>query len=439
MSIDVFAPLRGILGIGGLLLLAWLFSERRRAVPWRLVASALALQFAFAVGVVHVPFVKSGIDAIAWLFVKVTGFSAEGAKFVFGSLADAGAPAGFVIAFQILPTIVFFAALTSVLYYLGVLQRVVYGIAWVMSRTMKLSGAESLSAAGNIFVGQTEAPLLVKPYVERMTRSEILCVMVGGMATIAGGVMATYIGLLGGESEEARAYFAVHFLTASILSAPAAVLAAKVLLPETEEVDRRLEVPREKLGSNLIDAFAQGTSEGLRLALNVGAMLLSFMAVIALLNWALSAGVGSWSGLNAWVAEFTGGQYKEFNFQFVLGLVFSPLAWLIGVDTKDVVIAGQLLGEKTVLTEFNAYLSLTNLRNAGVITDPKTTFILMYALCGFSNFLSIGIQIGGIAGIAPNQRENLAKLGLRAVLGGTIACLLTACVALVVTPAAAMR
>ena len=425
--------LRGLLGIVVLLGLAALCSSNRRAIPWKLVTAGMLLQLVFAFAVLKVPYCEAVMNAVATFFVRILDFSLVGAAFLFGPLVTDAKSFPSIFAFKVLPTIVFFAAFTSALYYLGILQRVVYAIAWVMSRTMRLSGAESLSAAANIFVGQTEAPLLIRPYLEKMTRSEILCVMIGGMATIAGGVMAGFIGMLGGNTEAGRQLFALHLLTASILSAPAAVVAAKILLPQSEPVDTDLLVPREKIGVNFLDALANGATDGLKLALNVAAMLIAFIALIALVNWCLARGLGGWTGLNEWAAAFSGGRYQEFNLQFLFGLAFAPLAWVMGVANHDLLIAGQLLGEKTVINEYVAYGSLAQLKDAGAISDPRSVIILTYALCGFSNLSSIGIQIGGIGALAPNQRPVLAALGVKALIGGSIACFLTACVAAMLT------
>ena len=323
----------------------------------------------------------------------------------------------------------FFSALTSLLFYLGILQKIVYAFAFVMTRTMKLSGPESLSASANIFLGQTEAPLLIRHYLPTMTRSELMAIMVGGMATIAGAVMVAYIGMLGGPSPEGQLLFAKHLLTASVLSAPAALLTAKILVPQTEEVNTDISVSREKIGSNPLEAIANGTSDGLQLAINVGAMLLVFTAFVAMLNWILSAGIGGWSGLNAWIASSTHGQYAEFTLQYIFGILFAPLAWLMGIDYGHLMISGQIIGEKTILNEFYAYGTLAKVKESGALTDVRAQIILTYALCGFSNIASVGIQIGGIGALAPNQRATLAKLGMKALLGGSIACFLTACVA----------
>jgi concentrative nucleoside transporter, CNT family len=419
---------RGLLGMAAFIALAWCFSSNRRLIPWRLVLSGLALQIAVGVLVLRVDVVRGAVDAVGMFFVKILDFNTAGAEFLFGSLVTDRDSFGFLFAFNVLPTIVFFSALTSLLFYLGVLQRVVYAFAWIMSRTMNLSGAESLSAAGNIFLGQTEAPLLIKPYLAAMTRSELMALMVGGLATIAGAVMVAYIGMLGGDDPASRLLFAKHLLTASVMSAPAALLTAKILQPQTEEVNRDLAVPRRQIGANALEAIANGTTDGLRLAINVGAMLLVFTAMVALVNWILSAGVGGWTGLNAWISESTGGRYAEFSLQYVFGLIFAPLAWLMGIDNQ-LLLAGQIIGEKTVLNEFYAFGTLAGMKTTGVLSDPRAQIILTYALCGFSNIASVGIQIGGIGALAPNQRSTLAQLGLKALLGGSIACFLTACVA----------
>jgi CNT family concentrative nucleoside transporter len=302
-----------------------------------------------------------------------------------------------------------------------------------MTKTMNLSGAESLNASANIFVGQTEAPLLIKPYLATMTRSELLAIMVGGMATIAGAVMVAYIRMIGGDTPEGQLLFAKHLLTASVMSAPAALLTAKILLPQTEAVNHNLDVPREKIGTNALDAIANGTTDGLRLAINVGAMLLVFTAMVAFLNWILSAGIGDWTGLNAWIAQSTAGRYSEFSLQYILGMIFAPLAWLMGIESGNLMLAGQVIGEKTILNEFYAYGTLAKMKESGLLPDTRAQVILTYALCGFSNIASVGILIGGLGALAPNQRGVLAQLGLKALLGGSIACFLTACVAAMLT------
>mgnify|MGYP006272131919 CR=1 FL=1 len=436
---------RGLAGLVALTGIAWLFSRDRGAVDWRLVLSGLVLQLLLAVLILKVPNADKPIEWVSSFFVALLGFTDAGTSFVFGFLgagpdfwegvndriADGqGGFSGFglIFAFKVLPTVIFFSALTSVLYYLGWLQVLVRGFAWLLQRSMRLSGSESLAAAANVFVGQTEAPLMVKPYISKMTRSELLCLMTGGMATIAGGVFGAYVWILGGSDPESQEAFAKHLLTASFLSAPAAIVAAKILFPQTEEVDRRLQVSREKLGDNVFDAASQGTSQGLMLALNIGAMLITFLAFIALFNF-LATGFGDITGLNGLVAEWTGGAFEELSLEAVFGLVFAPIAFIIGIDPGDLLPMGQLLGIKLVANEFVAYEQLGSMiREGGVLTE-RSVLIATYALCGFANFSSMGIQIGGIAVLAPDQRGNLSRLALLSVLGGTLACLYTGAIA----------
>lgn len=422
---------RGLIGIFFLIGLCYLYSSNRKRIDWKLVATGLALQLVIAVLVLKVPFIASIFDWISDKVVEFLNKAEAGAQFVFGALVDPSASMGYIFAFKVLPTIVFFSAFMSLLYYLGILQKIVFAFAWVMSKTMRLSGAESLAAAANIFIGQTEAPLVVKPYLDKMTKSEILCLMVGGMATIAGGVLAAFIAFLGGDSVAEQVIFTKHLLTASIMSAPAAIIIAKILYPETEEdkIDRKLVISKEKIGSNILDAIANGTTDGLRLAVNVGAMLLVFTAIMAVVNWALGDLIGEPTGLNDYIASVTSGRYQAFSMQFILGNLFAPVAWLIGVPFEDVIAVGQLLGEKTILNEFFAYGSLATLKNTGVLVNYRSIVISTYALCGFANFASIGIQIGGIGVLAPSQRAVLAKFGIKALVGGTCAALLTAVIA----------
>ena len=421
--------LRGLIGIVGLIGIAWLCSRNRKSIRWRMVGSGLLLQIVIALAVLKLPPVRWVFDFISDFAIAMLSFTREGSIFLFGSLVENTETFGFIFAFQVLPTIVFFSALTSLLYYLNILQWVVYAFAWVMNKTMRLSGAETLAATANIFVGQTEAPLLVKPYIDKMTRSEILALMTGGMATIAGAVLIAYIGFLGGDDPVQQKLFATHLLIASIISAPAALVSAKILLPETEEVDQSLFIPRHSMGDNLLDAMTLGTTQGVHLAVNVGAMLLVFTAMISMVNYMLTDWVGTWTGLNAWAADFSGGRYEVFNLQFLFGVLLSPVAWLIGTPSADVMAIGQLLGEKTILNEFYAYTTFGELKDNGVMTDPKSIIIATYALCGFANFASIGIQIGGISAIAPSRRKDLSELAVPALIGGTLACLFTACIA----------
>jgi concentrative nucleoside transporter, CNT family len=420
--------LRGVIGLGVLVLVAFIFSSSKKKVDWRLVGIGISLQLIFGFLITKVPFVKSAFALLSEGFVKFLSFSRDGAAFIFGDLAGDGF--GFIFAFQVLPTIIFFSTVSAGLYYLGILQKVVFGIAWVMSRTMRLSGPESLSAAGNIFLGQTEAPLLVRPFIPTMTKSELMCLMTGGMATIAGGVLAGYVAFLGGDSIEEQTRFAAYLLGASIMNAPAAIVMSKIFIPELEKdkIKDKLEVNKESMGVNLIDAMSIGASEGLKLALNVGAMLLAFIAVIASVNYLLSGLIGEYTGLNTLIINSTNGQFQGFSLEYLFGQVFRVFAWIIGVEWSDTLQVGSLLGQKTVINEFVAYLSLAEMKEAGTLS-AKSIVIATYALCGFSNFSSIAIQLGGISIIAPNQQGNLSKLGLKALLAASLACLMTATIA----------
>ncbi|SNR93516.1 concentrative nucleoside transporter, CNT family [Belliella buryatensis] len=419
---------RGLIGIIVLLLVAFIFSANKRRIDWRLVGIGVVLQAVFGYLITKVEFVANIFATVSRGFVKFLSFSEAGATFIFGDLATNSF--GFIFAFQVLPTIIFFSTVSAGLYYLGILQKVVFVIAWVMSRTMRLSGAESLSAAGNIFLGQTEAPLLVRPFIPTMSKSELMCLMTGGMATIAGGVLAGYVAFLGGDSLEEQSRFAAYLLGASIMNAPAAIVMSKIMIPEVqkENINDKLEVNQENMGVNLIDAMSIGASEGLKLALNVGGMLLAFIAVIAALNFILSGLIGEWTGLNAFVVASTEGQFSGFSLEYILGQIFRIFAWVIGVEWSETLAVGSLLGQKTVINEFVAYLSLADLKATDSLS-PKSIVIATYALCGFSNFSSIAIQVGGIGSIAPNQQGNLSKLGMQALFAATLACMMTATIA----------
>ncbi len=419
---------RGLFGLAVLILIGYALSNNRRAINWRLVVSGVVLQIVIALALLKVGAIHAAFEGVSRFFIHLMAFSNIGAEFLFGSLMDPES-FGFLFAFQVLPTIVFFSALTSLLYYLNILQYIAFAFAWVMHKTMRLSGAECLAAAANIFVGQTEAPLVVKPYLERMTPSELLSLMTGGMATIAGAVLVAYVSMLGGNDPAQMQFFATHLLVASIISAPAALLTAKLMIPETGEVNHDLLIPRHRMGSNLIDALTHGASEGVKLAVNVAAMLLVFTAIIALVNFILEEGVGTWTGLNEIISSRSGGRFEGLTLQFMLGLLMAPVAWIIGIPQGDLMVVGQLLGEKTILNEFFAYASFGQLKDAGIITNERSILIATYALCGFANFASIGIQVGGISAIAPGQRAQLARLGLKAMIAGTLAALMTASIA----------
>ena len=418
--------LRGLLGLISLIILAFVFSRNKRNINWSLVVKGLLIQLLLAILILKVPIVQNLFEWISSVFVTVLQFSKQGALFLFGETLVNSNEFGAIFAFQILPTIIFFSALTSLLFYLGILQKVVYFFAYLMKKTLKLSGAESLSAAGNIFLGQTESPLLVKPYIEKMTTSELLCLMSGGMATIAGGVLAAYIGFLGGSDPEQQLFFAKHLLTASVMSAPAAVVLSKILLPETENINEDMTISNEKLGCNSFEAISIGTTQGIKLAVNVGAMILVFIAFISLVNYFLNDFIGANTQLNSQIKEITNGQYTGLTLEFILGYILAPLTWLMGVCKEDMILVGQLLGEKTILNEFVAYISLSELKESGKFFEEKSIIISTYILCGFANFLSIGIQIGGIGSIAPSRTGDLSKLGILALIAGTLASLLTA-------------
>ena len=420
--------LRGAFGLAVIVLVAYIFSSNKKRIDWRLVAIGISLQLVFGFLITKVEFVRAGFELLSEGFVKFLSFSEAGASFIFGDLA--GDSFGFIFAFKVLPTIIFFSTVSSGLYYLGILQKIVYGIAWVMARTMRLSGPESLSAAGNIFLGQTEAPLLVRPFIPTMSKSELMCLMTGGMATIAGGVLAGYVAFLGGDSLEEQSKFAAYLLGASIMNAPAAIVLSKIFIPETEKEIKqdKLQVNEEAMGVNLIDAMSIGAAEGLKLALNVGGMLLAFIAVIAAINFGLSGLIGEYTGLNSFVESSTSGQFKGFSLEYIFGQMFRVFAWVIGVDWVDTLQVGSLLGQKTVINEFVAYLSLADMKEAGTLST-KSVVIATYALCGFSNFSSIAIQLGGISIIAPNQQGNLSRLGFKSLAAASLACLMTATIA----------
>ncbi len=419
---------RGVLGMFTLLLLAFLFSSNRRNIRWKTIGVGLTAQLILAIGVLKVPFIQSGFEFVGKIFVKILQFTQAGSEFLLGGMMNIDS-FGFIFLFQVLPTIIFFSALTSVLFYLGFIQVAVKGMAWVLTRLMGISGAESLSVAGNIFLGQTEAPLMIKAYLDKMSKSEMLLVMVGGMATVAGGVLAAYIGFLGGEDEALKIFYAKHLLTASVMAAPGAIVIAKMLYPETEKITNTVEVSQDKIGSNILDAIANGTTEGLKLAANVGAMLLVFIAFIAMINYGFEK-LGAVTSINNWIAAST--PYDKLSLEFILGYIFAPLMWLIGVAKEDMALMGQLLGIKLVASEFVGYIQLAELKNTANLISlnyEKSVIMATYMLCGFANFASIGIQIGGIGSIAPTQRKTLSEFGMKALIGGTIASLLSATIA----------
>ena len=419
---------RGLLGIIFLIFTTYLLSNNKKAINWKTAGTGLLLQLILAIGVLKINWVKMIFESAGKVFVKILDFTMEGTKFLFGDLVSAE-NFGNVFIFSILPTVIFFAALTSILFYLGIIQKIVKVMALLLSKLLGVSGPESLSVAGNIFLGQTESPLMIKAYLEKMSKSEILLVMIGGMATVAGGVLAAYIGFLGGEDPELKVYYAKHLLTASVMAAPGAIVISKILYPETEKINTDVNISQEKIGTNFLDAISVGTSEGLKLAANIAAMLLVFIAFIALINYLLN-GFGDLINLNDWISEKT--VYSKLSLELILGYIFAPVMWLIGVAKEDITLMGQLLGIKLAASEFIGYIQLSDLKDASNLIHlnyQKSIIIATYMLCGFANFASIGIQIGGIGALEPKQRKNLSKFGFKALIGGTLASLLSATIA----------
>ena len=417
---------RGFLGVASLLFLAFCFSQDRKSIDWKLVFKGLAIQIIFAVLILKAPLVSTGFEFIGKIFTKIISFTQDGTMFLFRSFSSGTIEAPLAnFAIMILPTVIFFSALTSLFYYWKIIPKIVYVFAWLMKKTLNLSGPESVGVAGNIFLGQTESPLLVKPYLNKMTMSEMLCLMCGGMATIAGGVLAAYIGFLGGSDPLEQIIFAKHLLAASVMSAPAAVISSKILFPEKHKFEEKLSISKNEIGDSALEAVSNGTYDGLKLAVNVGAMLLVFIGLVSMGNYILFK-LGDWSSINLWISENT--RYNELSLNLILGYIGAPIAWLVGVCKEDMLLVGQLLGEKTVLNEFVAYVSLAEMKEAGKFFEEKSIIIATYILCGFANFSSIGIQIGGIGAIAPKRKGDLAKLGILALIGGTLASLFTAAI-----------
>ena len=423
---------RGIVGILFLIFISYILSSNKKSINWRTATFGLILQIILAIGILKVTYIKVIFESAGKVFIKILDFTQEGTKFLFAELGSNpplmdSAYTNFIVV--ILPTVIFFSALTSVLFYLGIIQKIVKFLAMLLSKILGISGPESLSVAGNIFLGQTESPLMIKAYLEKMSKSEILLVMIGGMATVAGGVLAAYIGFLGGDNAEMKIYYAKHLLAASVMAAPGAIVISKILFPETEKIDKDVKISKEKIGTNLLDSISIGTSEGLKLAVNIAAMLLVFIAFIAMFNFILSS-IGSIFNINDWIDKNT--VYNELSLELILGYIFAPIMWLIGVAKEDITLMGQLLGIKLAASEFIGYIQLANLKDATNIMHlsyQKSIIIATYMLCGFANFASIGIQIGGIGALEPKQRKNLSKFGFKALIGGTIASLLSATIA----------
>ncbi len=426
VSFDFMSIVRGLFGMAVIIGIAWLFSTNRKAISWKVVGIGLIIQLTLALSILYIPFVQTFFDFIGRGFVKILSFTDAGTTFLFKSFGAGVIESPLLnFAVTILPTIIFFSALTSVLFYFGIIQKVVYVLALVLTKLMRLSGAESLSVAGNIFLGQTESPLMIKAYLEKMNKSEILLVMAGGMATLAGGVLAVYIKVLGGGDPVQELIYAKHLLAASIMAAPGVVVISKIIVPQTDDVNEEVEVSQERIGKNILDSISNGTTEGIKLAVNVAGMLLVFIAFIALVNY-IFVKVGHWTSLDALVASATGGEYQELSLQFLLGYAFAPLMWLLGVPGQDIDLVGRVLGEKLIMTEFIGYVSLAELKAVGAFYSNKSMVMATYMLCGFANFASIGIQIGGIGSLAPGKRVLLSQYGMKALLAGTLASLMSA-------------
>jgi CNT family concentrative nucleoside transporter len=429
--------LRALVGLLFIVGVAILLSNNRRAIDWRLVVMGVVIQLLFGLIISQVSLAKEIFSYVSQKFVIFLSFAQKGGEFLYGDLArnSNGNPEvrhnlGFLFVFQALPTVIFFSAVTAGMYFLGILQKIVYVFAWIMQRTLRISGAESLSVAANIFIGQTEAPLLVRPFIPTMTLSELNTLMVGGMAHISGSVLGAYVAFLGGGDPVQQAKFASYLLGASIMNAPAAIVLSKIVRPQTEpdKVNKSLEVSKDQIGVNLVDAMARGALDGMKLAINIAAMLLAFIAIVYAVNWILVDFVGAYTGLNDFVVSSTGGTFEGFNLQYILGQIFRVFAFAMGVDWGQTLQIGSLLGQKMAINEFVAYLDLANMKASGVLTD-KSIRIATYALCGFANFSSIAIQIGGIGGMAPTRQGDLSRLGLKAMLAASLATMMTATIA----------
>lgn len=416
--------LRGLLGVAVLLGVCWLMSSNRKAINLRIVVMGLGLQLLLAIGLIWVPFIQSLFNYFGLIFVKILDFSKAGSEFLFGPLVSSDG-AGYIFAFQILPTLIFFSGLISVLYHYHIIQYLVKGLGWLLQKSFKLSGAESLTVGANIFLGQSEAPMLARGYLPKMTASEIFLVMTAGMATIAGGVMAAYIGFLGGNDPVQRLIFARHLLAASVMSAPAAIMVAKILVPQTEPIDEEADIVSIAEHRNVLAALADGVSVGTRTAVMVGATLLVFVAFIAMFNYTFNI-VGRIGSINDWIYSATDGRFSSLSLECILGYLFAPLAWLLGVCSNDMVLVGQLIGKKLILTEFIAYTDLATLKEAGAFASPKSIVMATYMLCGFANFGSLGMLIGWFSTVAPNQVVTASRLGLKSVFAGLTASLFTA-------------
>jgi CNT family concentrative nucleoside transporter len=424
-GISITSVIRGLIGMSSIIFIAYLLSNNKKRIDWKTIIIGLSSQLIIAVAVLKIDFVRMVFEKIGQGFLAIVTFTNQGSRILFGDLADSS-KYGEIFVFQVLPVIIFFSALTSVLYYYRIIQKVVSGLAWMMTKFLNISGQESLAVAGNIFLGQTEAPLLVKGYLNKMNRSEYFLLMTGGMATVAGSVLAAYIGFLGGDDPIQRIEVAKNLIIASVMAAPGAIVISKLMFPQTEEVDKDIEISSDVTGTNLLSAINNGTRDGIKMAVNVGAMLLVFLALIALVNGVFYQ-VTEVFGLNNWIQENT--IYEAFSLELILGYLFAPLMWLIGVATEDITLMGQLLGVKLAASEFVAYIELASLKDVGSalhLTYQKSVIMATIMLCGFANFASIGIQIGGIGILAPGKSKLLTEIGFKAMIAGTLVSLLSA-------------
>jgi len=424
-GISITSIFRGVVGLTSIILIAYLLSNNRKKIDWRTILIGLSSQLIIAVAVLKVEFVRIIFEKIGQGFLAIVTFTNQGSRILFGDLADSS-KYGEIFVFQVLPVIIFFSALTSVLYYYRIIQKTVSGLAWMMTKFLNISGQESLAVAGNIFLGQTEAPLLVKGYLNKMNKSEYFLLMTGGMATVAGSVLAAYIGFLGGDDPIQRIEVAKNLIIASVMAAPGAIVISKLMFPQTEKVDKNIEISSDVTGTNLLSAINNGTRDGIKMAVNVGAMLLVFLALIALVN-GIFYQTAEVFGLNNWIQQNT--IYEAFSLELILGYLFAPLMWLIGVATEDITLMGQLLGVKLAASEFVAYIELASLKDIGSalhLTYQKSVIMATIMLCGFANFASIGIQIGGIGILAPGKSKLLTEIGFKAMIAGTLVSLLSA-------------
>jgi len=424
-GISITSIFRGVIGLTSIILIAYLLSNNRKKIDWKTILIGLSSQLIIAVAVLKVEFVRIIFEKIGQGFLAIVTFTNQGSRILFGDLADSS-KYGEIFVFQVLPVIIFFSALTSVLYYYRIIQKTVSGLAWMMTKFLNISGQESLAVAGNIFLGQTEAPLLVKGYLNKMNRSEYFLLMTGGMATVAGSVLAAYIGFLGGDDPIQRIEVAKNLIIASVMAAPGAIVISKLMFPQTEKVDKNIEISSDVTGTNLLSAINNGTRDGIKMAVNVGAMLLVFLALIALVNGVFYQ-IAEVFGFNDWIQQNT--IYEAFSLELILGYLFAPLMWLIGVATEDITLMGQLLGVKLAASEFVAYIELASLKDIGSalhLTYQKSVIMATIMLCGFANFASIGIQIGGIGILAPGKSKLLTEIGFKAMIAGTLVSLLSA-------------